>query len=419
MLAHRRICTSLAAALAGLLALPSHAAEGALEINQACAVSTGCFAGDAPGFPVTIQAPPAGPGSGSYRLTGNLALPSPDTVGIQIAADAVVLDLGGFTLDGPTLCTSVPVTSCTPRGAGIGILGASNVTVRNGSVTGAGDDGVRLGAAGRAEGLNAFHNGGDGLVIGNEGIARGNIVSSNGGDGIRCGERCVVSGNTSSGNQLDGIDVTSGAVTGNASSQNGGRGGQFGAQTTFAQNMFGGNGTPDQLGGHASGGNLCEDASCSAARDPALLRHRLRRRERVSRPDGLRRGLPLRGARRDPGSVLVALRHEPRIPQCRRFRVAQTQRLDPDRRRTQASPIHPLRKLRRLAGQQSLHVGNVGQLRGQLDQRAAIGHAALDPQHRTLQQQPDRRLVRGGLTPRGAYCLRADRQRRCRCFRRH
>ena len=50
------------------LALPALAVDGVLEINQACAESTGCFAGDSPGFPVTIQDP------GSYRLTGALVL---------------------------------------------------------------------------------------------------------------------------------------------------------------------------------------------------------------------------------------------------------------------------------------------------------------------------------------------------------
>ena len=48
------------------LATPALAVDGVLEINQTCAVQTGCFAGDSPGFPVTITQP------GSYRLTSNL-----------------------------------------------------------------------------------------------------------------------------------------------------------------------------------------------------------------------------------------------------------------------------------------------------------------------------------------------------------
>ena len=37
-----------------LMASPALAVDGVLEINQTCAVLTGCFAGDIPGFPVTI-----------------------------------------------------------------------------------------------------------------------------------------------------------------------------------------------------------------------------------------------------------------------------------------------------------------------------------------------------------------------------
>ena len=36
---------------------PVFASDGQLEINQACAINTGCFSGDAPGFLVTITAP--------------------------------------------------------------------------------------------------------------------------------------------------------------------------------------------------------------------------------------------------------------------------------------------------------------------------------------------------------------------------
>ena len=38
-----------------LLATPARAGDGALEINQTCAVNTGCFARDTAGFPVTIS----------------------------------------------------------------------------------------------------------------------------------------------------------------------------------------------------------------------------------------------------------------------------------------------------------------------------------------------------------------------------
>ncbi len=63
--------------LAGLLltlATSAYASDGVLEINQACAVNTGCFPGDDPGFPVTVVQP------GSYSLT------IPDEIGLVIVA---------------------------------------------------------------------------------------------------------------------------------------------------------------------------------------------------------------------------------------------------------------------------------------------------------------------------------------------
>ena len=50
------------------LAAPALAVDGVLEINQTCAVQTGCFVGDTAGYPVTIYSKTGG----SYRLTGDL-----------------------------------------------------------------------------------------------------------------------------------------------------------------------------------------------------------------------------------------------------------------------------------------------------------------------------------------------------------
>lgn len=38
-----------------LLAAPIVASDGVLEINQTCAVNTGCFEGDEAGFPVLMK----------------------------------------------------------------------------------------------------------------------------------------------------------------------------------------------------------------------------------------------------------------------------------------------------------------------------------------------------------------------------
>lgn len=65
-----------------------------LEIDQTCAVETGCFEGDDPGFPVTITEP------GIYVLTGNLFN---DNVGVYTidGNNVADIDLNGFRLSGP------------------------------------------------------------------------------------------------------------------------------------------------------------------------------------------------------------------------------------------------------------------------------------------------------------------------------
>ena len=66
----RNLCAVLTLVSGLLLATPGLAGDGVLEINQTCAVETGCFSGDGPGFPVTID----GTAGKSYRLTGDLDL---------------------------------------------------------------------------------------------------------------------------------------------------------------------------------------------------------------------------------------------------------------------------------------------------------------------------------------------------------
>ena len=70
------------------LALPVFAVDGVLEISQACAETTGCFAGDGVGFPVEITA------GGSYVLTSDLQL-AVDLDAVSIDASPVTLDLNG------------------------------------------------------------------------------------------------------------------------------------------------------------------------------------------------------------------------------------------------------------------------------------------------------------------------------------
>ncbi len=104
---------------------PEVAADGIREIDQTCAITTGCFSGDAPGLPVTID----GSAGRSYRLTTTIANPvaaTPSSI-IQIQADDVTLDLNGFDVGGcgPTSCIAAVVGI---DGTGTGIV------VRNGRV---------------------------------------------------------------------------------------------------------------------------------------------------------------------------------------------------------------------------------------------------------------------------------------------
>lgn len=213
------------------------AVDGVIEINQAAAMAGAVTATDTPGLPVTLDT------SGSYRLTGNLDIPDANTNGIEITAQNVTLDLNGFTLLGPTVCTAItwdtPVTECAPLGTGVGITSETDgITVRNGTVRGMGNDGLSLtGFQSRAERIQAISNGGDGLrvsggptvggavidctanangytgiTLGGDGLVRGNNASKNLGTGIRVGSQSVVQGNNSSRNGDHGIFTDGGAA---------------------------------------------------------------------------------------------------------------------------------------------------------------------------------------------------------------
>lgn len=204
------------------LCLPPYAfaADGVIEVNQTCAVNTGCLPGDTPGFPVTIQSSSAR----SFRLTSDLGPLAPNQNGIVVTADDATIDLAGFQIYGTTLCRAVPLT-CSPLGTGVGVLGGSDLVVRNGTIHGMGDDGVRLDFSSSAEGLHLFQNGGDGLELGNDGRGNANHATSNGVDGIRCAGGCILMGNNVVGNGGTGITAGEGGVIqDNSIRENGGFG---------------------------------------------------------------------------------------------------------------------------------------------------------------------------------------------------
>lgn len=172
---------------ATLVALP---AAGVTLIDQRNASTGKVTPGDAPGFPVTITQP------GSYLLAGNLTVPNANTTAIEIASDHVTLDLNGFAILGPVDCSGA---TCVGTGTGRGVVTAPpgqatprfNITVRNGTIQGMGQDGIRLyGDSNLVENVSARSNGFNGIDLRNsfdEGAStvRHSIAQRNGIAGTR------------------------------------------------------------------------------------------------------------------------------------------------------------------------------------------------------------------------------------------
>lgn len=198
-------------------------ADGVLEINQVCATRTGCFKGDVPGFPVTID----GSAGHSYRLTSDLVIPDVDTSGIEIAARDVGLDLAGFQIVGSD-CVGA-TTNCTPTaGNGMGVETTSTsfgARVTNGSIIGMGAFGVDVGAGSTLSGLTARWNRLAGLAPSSNSLVIDNVAIENGTDGINPGVGSTIIGNITSGNGDDGIAANSDStIRNNTARQNAGTG---------------------------------------------------------------------------------------------------------------------------------------------------------------------------------------------------
>lgn len=204
------------------LASSALASDGVLEINQACA-QAGCFSGDAPGLPVTIDRDqPA-----SYRLTSSLFNEDPDTSGIEIRDDHVSLDLNGFSINGPATCSGRPLT-CTNTGAGSGIttdVARVGINVRSGIIRGSGSAGLSLGAEAHVEDVLAVSNGAIGILVGGSSVVQKSRAVRNGSTGIEVGAFSVVSEDVASENAGWGISGSGGSsILSCTSNRNGGVG---------------------------------------------------------------------------------------------------------------------------------------------------------------------------------------------------
>ena len=224
-----------------MVTTPALASDGVREINQTCAGLTGCFTGDTAGFPVTISS------AGSYRLTSNLLVPNAFTDGIVVSTSSVSIDLNGFEIAGPVVCSGDPLL-CSPAsgdGSGVERVSSTNsgISVKNGSITGMGAYGVLLGnqaevsnlrvrwnrlagistaSGSTVSGNTAFENGDEGIFASPGSTVSGNAAFGNGDDGISAGNGSIVSSNTVYQNGADGIATGAGAtVSGNTAYDNG------------------------------------------------------------------------------------------------------------------------------------------------------------------------------------------------------
>jgi len=201
-----------------IAAIPALANDGATLIDQNSATAGNITPGDDPGFPITITLP------GIYRLTGNLRVPDVDTSAIVIASPMVVIDLNGFSINGPVLCPTTPVT-CLGSGKGVGIQATDPVVrgtrVMNGSIRGMGSQGIQLNGTGSSvEKVLVLENGAGGMSV--EGSVTASTAVRNGMFGII---GTLIRDSYATENVGDGIILNSGGTAAsNVSSYNGGFG---------------------------------------------------------------------------------------------------------------------------------------------------------------------------------------------------
>lgn len=276
----RALAFGLGLMFALFVATRAVASDGVAEINQACATATGCFSGDAPGFPVTID----GSAGMSYRLTSDLVVPSADESAILLRKPRVWLHLAGHSIEGPVVCTGTPVSSCTPgSGPGSGIeaeldpafpgfgirLGGHRIW--GGTIRGMGSRGALVATSSLSD-LRIESNAGNGVEGPGLRLERC-VVSRNLGRGVAAiptiGGASVVRDSAVHGNGAGGIEIVDGLVTGNSVERNGGAGIRVlveGGAAIIADNSVRQN-SGDGIASHASPSLVFANHSASNADD--------------------------------------------------------------------------------------------------------------------------------------------------------
>lgn len=186
---------------------PTFASDGIVEINQACMMA-GCFSGDSPMFPVTID----GSAGTNYILTGDLTVPNENTTAIQLYTDGISLDLNGFSIRGVTTCTFIPQAVCSPVGTGSGVFGGNLTHIRNGRVMGMGNWGIAIGFDTVVENVRVLNSGVGGIQLGGGSAVRNVTANANNGNGIEATFRDGVYSSIATNNNQNGIVAGAGSI---------------------------------------------------------------------------------------------------------------------------------------------------------------------------------------------------------------
>jgi hypothetical protein len=187
------------------------AADGVVLIDQALALAGGVTAGDAAGFPVSINAP------GSYALSGDLELGTGAANAIELNADDVTIDLRGFSIFGGGLAS----------GSGVAMTGRTGVEIRNGTVEGFVTSAIReSSAAARAHRVIEIvvrDSGGHGVDLAGAGhlvrdceIANSGVVGGAQGAGIWLGPGSALRRSSALANAREGIRLAEGGIVADA-----------------------------------------------------------------------------------------------------------------------------------------------------------------------------------------------------------
>jgi hypothetical protein len=207
-----KLATTLCALSVIAGSIPGFAARH--EIDQATVRNEG-------GFPYKITK------SGSYKLMSNLMVPAGKD-GIEILANDVTIDMNGFGIIGPVVCSSFP-TVCPTASTGIGIKNGEpgmpnfgDTKVMNGFIRGMGSHGIDIiGDGSLVDRVSAQGNAGLGIIV--EGTVNASSAIGNGESGILA---LIVNNSEAAFNVADGIvlDGRGGVALADVSSDNGGNG---------------------------------------------------------------------------------------------------------------------------------------------------------------------------------------------------